>query len=343
MRYRMIGDVRVGAIGLGAMPLSIEGHPDEGRALATVHAALDAGVTLLDTADSYHPPGGEPGAGELLVARALATYGGRGRGRGTDDVLVATKGGRGRSSDGGWTVDGRPEHLRRAAQASARRLGVEAIGLYQLHKPDPAVPYAESLGALAELLDAGTIRLAGISNVDVDQIRLAREILGARLVSVQNRYSPAVRTAEAELRLCAELGIAFLPWSPLGGISRSSLDGVSRGSLDGVSRNGAPQGGVSRGGARQGGDRRGGVSRGGARQGGVSDLVEDPEFGAFHRVARARGVSPQRVALAWLLARSETVLPIPGASRAETVRDSAGATELVLDTRELVELDARRR
>ncbi|MCT4354331.1 aldo/keto reductase [Streptomyces sp. Je 1-79] len=300
MRYRMLGDVRVGAVGLGAMPLSIEGHPDEARALATVHAALDAGVTLLDTADSYHPPGGEPGAGELLVARALATYGGRGRGSGggADEVLVATKGGRGRTADGGWTVDGRPEHLRRAARASARRLGVEAIGLYHLHKPDPSVPYAESLGAIRELLDAGTIRLAGISNVDVDGIRLAREILGERLVSVQNRYSPAERASEPELRLCAELGLAFLPWSPLGGISRSSLDGASA-------------------------------------------LEADPEFGAFHRVARARGVSPQRVALAWLLSRSETVLPIPGASRPETVRDSAAASELVLNTQELAELGVR--
>ncbi|MFD0154036.1 aldo/keto reductase [Streptomyces sp. NPDC055721] len=289
-RFRMLGDVRVGAVGLGTMPLSVEGRPDEARAVATVHAALDAGVTLLDTADSYHPPGGAPGEGELLVARALASYGGR-----TDGVLVATKGGRGRTADGGWTVDGRPGHLRRAAEASARRLGSAPIGLYQLHKPDPAVPYAESLGAIRELLDAGTVRLAGISNVDSAQILLAREILGDRLVSVQNRYSPAVRTSEAELRLCAELGLAFLPWSPLGGISRSSLDGASA-------------------------------------------LEEDPEFGAFHRVARERGVSPQRVALAWLLARSETVLPIPGASRPESVRDSAAAAELVLSPVELSRL-----
>ncbi|MFF5918711.1 aldo/keto reductase [Streptomyces flavochromogenes] len=287
----MLGDVRAGAVGLGTMPLSVEGRPDETRAVATVHAALDAGVTLLDTADSYHPPAGTPGEGELLVARALASYG-----RGADGVLVATKGGRGRTADGGWTVDGRPEHLRRAAEASARRLGGAPIGLYQLHKPDPAVPYAESLGAIRELLDAGTVRLAGISNVDVEQILLAREILGDRLVSVQNRYSPAVRTSEAELRLCAELGLAFLPWSPLGGISRSSLDGTSA-------------------------------------------QEEDPEFGAFHRVARARGVSPQRVALAWLLARSDTVLPIPGASRPESVRDSAAARALVLTGEEVAELN----
>ncbi|MFC8511224.1 aldo/keto reductase [Streptomyces sp. NPDC057411] len=290
MRHRSLGGLAVGAVGLGAMPLSIEGHPDEARALATVHAALDAGVTLLDTADSYHPPGGEPGAGERLLARALAAYGGD-----RDAVLVATKGGRGRSADGGWTVDGRPEHLRRAAEGSARRLGIDAIGLYQLHKPDPAVPYAESLGAMRELLDAGTIRLAGISNVDGEQILLARKILGERLVSVQNRYSPAVRDAEAELRLCAELGLAFLPWSPLGGISRSSLDGTSA-------------------------------------------QEEDPRFGAFHRVARARGVSPQRVALAWLLARPGNVLPIPGASRPESARDSALAAELVLSEAELAEL-----
>ncbi|WP_209499211.1 aldo/keto reductase [Streptomyces sp. PvR006] len=287
----MLGDVRVGAVGLGTMPLSVEGRPDEARAVATVHAALDAGVTLLDTADSYHPPAGTPGEGELLVARALASYG-----AGADGVLVATKGGRGRTADGGWTVDGRPAHLRRAAEASARRLGATPIGLYQLHKPDPAVPYAESLGAIRELLNAGTVRLAGVSNVDTEQILLAREILGDRLVSVQNRYSPAVRTSEAELRLCAELGLAFLPWSPLGGISRSSLDGPS-----------------------------------GQR--------EDPEFGAFHRVARARGVSPQRVALAWLLARSETVLPIPGASRPESARDSAAAGTLALTAQEVAELD----
>ncbi|GHI04863.1 aldo/keto reductase [Streptomyces cellostaticus] len=293
MRYRTLGGLKVSTIGLGAMPLSIEGRPDEGRALATVHAALDSGVTLLDTADSYHLPGQDPGHNELLLARALAAYGGD-----TDGVLVATKGGRGRPADGSWTVTGSPRHLKAAAEASAKRLGVEAIGLYQLHKPDPDVPFEESAGALRELLDAGTIRLAGLSNVDADQIRQARAILGDRLVSVQNRYSPEVQDSEPELRLCAELGLAFLPWSPLGGISRSSLDGPS-GLKDGTER-----------------------------------------FAAFHGVASERGVSPQQVCLAWLLTKSPTVIPIPGASRPETVRDSAGAAELVLSEEELARLTA---
>lgn len=220
MRQRTIGNGKVGAIGLGAMPLSIEGRPDERRAVATVHAALDAGVTLIDTADSYHWHAGERGHNELLVARALRSYGGD-----TSGVLVATKGGRGRPGDGSWTVTGTPEHLKSAARASAGRLGVDAIGLFQLHKPDPAVPWADSVGALRDLLDAGTIRSAGISNVTTGQIREAHAILGDGLVSVQNQYSPAVRGGEPELRLSTELGLAFLPWSPLGGITRSSLDG----------------------------------------------------------------------------------------------------------------------
>ncbi|MFE0514536.1 aldo/keto reductase [Streptomyces sp. NPDC058964] len=295
MRYRSLGDTRVSAVGLGTMPLSIEGRPDEARALATVHAALDAGVTLLDTADSYHLPGDEPGHNELLVARALAAYGGD-----PDDVLVATKGGRGRPADGSWTVTGSPRRLKAAAEASLKRLGVEAIGLYQLHKPDPEVPFEESAGALRELLDEGKIRLAGISNTGTDQIRRARAILGDRLVSVQNRYSPAVRDSEAELRLCAELGVAFMPWSPLGGISRSSLDGPSR-------------------------------------------PAATDRFAAFHTVARERGVSPQQICLAWLLAKSAAVIPIPGASRPESIRDSARAADLVLTGEELNLLEAAAR
>ncbi|MDI9835079.1 aldo/keto reductase [Streptomyces sp. KAU_LT] len=288
MKYRRIGELTVSAIGLGAMPLSIEHRPDEDRAIATVHAALDAGITLIDTADSYHWHAGERGHNELLVARALARYGGD-----TSDVLVATKGGRGRPGDGSWTVDARPAHLKQAAEASRKRLGVEAIGLYQLHKPDPAVPWAESVGALRELLDAGTVRAVGISNVSTDQIREAHAILGDALISVQNRYSPAVRDAEPTLELATRLGLGFLPWSPLGGISRSSLDG--------------PSGPAS------------------------ADT-------AFHRLAADRGVSPQRIALAWLLHRSPAVVPIPGASRPASIVDSAGATDIELEAGELRQL-----
>ncbi|WP_136517984.1 aldo/keto reductase [Cellulomonas telluris] len=222
MQTRHIADVPVSAIGLGGMPMSIEGRPDRERSIATIHAALDAGVTLVDTADAYHLHADEVGHNEELIAEALRTWHGD-----TDAVLVATKGGHLRPGDGSWTVNGRPEYLRKAAQESARRLGVEAIGLYQFHRPDPEVPYAESVGAIAELLDAGTIRLAGISNANPEQIREAQEVLGGRLASVQNQYSPAFRSSQAELDLCAELGIAFLPWSPLGGIGKAGDLGES--------------------------------------------------------------------------------------------------------------------
>ncbi|GAA2796876.1 aldo/keto reductase [Kitasatospora sp. CM 4170] len=291
MRQRTIGGTSVGAIGLGAMPLSVEGRPDEATALATLHAALDAGVTLIDTADSYHWHAAEVGHNERLVARALAERPAADRAA----VLVATKGGRGRPGDGSWTVDGRPEHLRRACEGSLRRLGTEAVGLYQLHKPDPRVPWAESVGALRELVDAGKVRAAGVSNVDAQQILTAREILGPALVSVQNRFSPAVRTAEPELRLSERLGLAFLPWSPLGGLARSVLDDPADRAVT---------------------------------------------AGAFHRIAAAREVSPQQVGLAWLLALSPAMVPIPGARRSASIRDSAAAADLALDPSELADLSA---
>ncbi|MDT0391149.1 aldo/keto reductase [Streptomyces sp. DSM 41921] len=284
MHTRRIGDVEVSAIGLGAMPMSIEGRPDEERSLATLHAALDAGVTLIDTADAYHLHADEVGHNETLIAKALASHERGG------EVLVATKGGHLRPGDGSWTLDGSPRHLREACEASLRRLGVEAIGLYQFHRPDPKVDYAESVGAVRDLLDEGKIRMAGISNANPEQIRQAQEILGGRLVAVQNQFSPAFRSSEPELRLCDELGIAFLPWSPLGGISKAGELGSAH--------------------------------------------------GAFARIAEARGVSPQRVCLAWMLAKSPVVVPIPGASRPETIRDSAAATDLVLTADEVAELDA---
>lgn len=214
MQTRSIGDRQVSAIGLGGMPMSIEGRPDEARSIATIHAALDAGVTLIDTADSYHRDAGEVGHNEELIAKALRSFG-----RDTSDVLVATKGGHLRPGDGSWTQNGDPDYLKAAAKASAQRLGVDAIGLYQFHRPDPSVPYADSVGAVRDLLDEGVVQMAGISNANPEQIREAQDILGGRLVSVQNQFSPRFRSSLPELELCAELGIAFLPWSPLGGIS----------------------------------------------------------------------------------------------------------------------------
>jgi len=222
VQQRQIGPRSVSAIGLGGMPMSIEGRPETERSVATIHAALDAGVTLIDTADAYHRDAQEVGHNEALIAEALRSYGSD-----TSHVLVATKGGHLRPGDGSWTLDGRPEHLRTAAMASAQRLGVEAIGLYQFHRPDPKVPYADSVGALRDLLDEGAIQLAGISNATVAQIDLANEILGGRLVSVQNQFSPTFPSSRAELDHCAELGIAFLPWSPLGGIGRTASVGES--------------------------------------------------------------------------------------------------------------------
>jgi aryl-alcohol dehydrogenase-like predicted oxidoreductase len=221
MPTRRLGGLQVSAIGLGEMPLSLAGRPDEAQAIRTIHAALDAGVTLIDTADAYCLDGSEFGHGERLVAKALAAWPGD-----RDRVLVATKGGHTREGRE-WGLDGRPEYLRRACEASLQALGVEAIGLYQFHRPDPKVPFAESVGAMAELKEAGKVRLVGLSNVSVDQISQARQLVD--VASVQNEFSPRFRRSEGELAFCAAERIAFLPWSPLGGIGRGrSLGGRHR-------------------------------------------------------------------------------------------------------------------
>lgn len=221
MNKRTIGDVVVSAIGLGGMPMSIEGRPDAQQSIATIHASLDAGVTFFDTADSYHWHADEVGHNETLFGRAIGSMRWS-NGGSTDGVLVATKGGHLRPGDGRWTQNGHPDYLKQAAKASLSRLGGDAIGLYQFHRPDAGVPYADSVGALADLLDEGVIRMAGISNASVEQIKLAQEVLGGRLVSVQNRFSPSFRSSLPELEYAAEIGIAFLPWSPLGGIGRAA-------------------------------------------------------------------------------------------------------------------------
>lgn len=217
MQLRQIGDTKVSAIGLGEMPLSQPHSPDERDAHRVVHAALDAGITLIDTADAYAPSSAEFGHGERLVAAALASFGGD-----TSEVLVATKGGHTRTAGDGWGLDGSPEFLRRACEQSLVALGVERIDLYQYHRPDPSVPYADSIGALRDLADEGKVRFVGISNASIAQIEQANGILGGRLAAVQNQFAPAYRWSLDELRYCGEHGIAFLPWSPLGGMSSAA-------------------------------------------------------------------------------------------------------------------------
>jgi len=277
-----VGRVSVGAIGLGAMPLSTKANrPSPADAETTVHVALDEGVTLIDTADAYAHDESEFGHNEELVANALRSYG-------RADVLVATKGGHTRRGSD-WGLDGSPAYLRRACEASLRRLHVDAIGLYQFHRPDPDTPWEESMGGMRSLFDDGLVRMVGISNANVAQIDSARSILGDALVSVQNQFSPGWRSSADELAHCASLGLAWLPWSPFGGVSRA-------GSLDAT----AP---------------------------------------AFAEVAEELGVSVHRVTLAWHLAQADVVVPIPGASRPESIVDSAAAADLQLSDEQLTRLN----
>jgi aryl-alcohol dehydrogenase-like predicted oxidoreductase len=201
----------VSAVGFGAMPLSLPGRPDEAEAIRVLHAALDAGMTLVDTADVYCIDGGEIGHNERLVAKALRAWGGY-----RDGVTVATKGGIIRP-EGRWEQNGRPEHLHRACEASLRALGTDCIALYQLHRPDENVPLAESVGALADLRREGKIRWVGLSNVTVEEIRTASAIVP--VTTVQNRLNPFFREAleTGVLAHCAREGIGFLAYSPVGG------------------------------------------------------------------------------------------------------------------------------
>jgi aryl-alcohol dehydrogenase-like predicted oxidoreductase len=248
------------------MYLSIRDRPSEDDAVRTLHAALDAGVTLLDTADVYCLDQRDIGHNERLIARAL-------REQKRAPVVVATKGGLERPG-GAWTRNARPAHLRRACEASLAALGVERIDVYQLHAPDPAVPLADSVGELARLRGEGKIAHVGLSNVTVQDIEAARAIVP--IVSVQNRWSPQQRGPERDgvLDHCTRHGIAFLPYSPFGGASGAR---------------GLP---------------------------GLAGLAAE---------AQRREMSPHRLVLAWMLAKSPVVIPIPGARRVESVRDSAGA------------------
>lgn len=216
--HRNLGPFDTTAIGLGEMPLTIENNLGWAKGIETIHAALDAGCRHIDTAWSYYCSGGEEQTGEKLVREAMDSWKGP-----KDEVLIATKVGHYRNFTDGvptWGKDGKPEHLIRYAKQSAQTLGVDTIDLLYFHRPDPEVPYNESCEAIRQLLDEGVARWAGISNASVEQIDIAREVLGDRLVAVQNQYSPIYLDTQDTLEHCVKLGIAFVCWSPLGGFRK---------------------------------------------------------------------------------------------------------------------------
>jgi pyridoxine 4-dehydrogenase len=269
------GSDTVNRKGFGAMRLTgpgIWGEPeDPAECRRVLRRALELGVNFIDTADSYGPE-----VSERLIAETLHPY--------PPGLLIATKGGQRRPGPGRWEPDGRPEHLREACEGSLGRLRLDTIDLYQLHRPDPKVPYEESVGALVRLREEGKIRLLGISNVSVAQLDTARRL--TEVVSVQNRYSLADRESEPVLRRCEELGVAFLPWGPLG---------------------------------------RGELAR---------------PSSALEEVARRHGATSGQIALAWLLARSPEMLPIPGTSRVAHLEENVAAAAIELDSSEVQTLAA---
>jgi len=271
----------VSAVGYGGMHLSIQGRPPEAQGVRVIHAALDAGVTLIDTADVYCLDNQDIGHNERLVARALGSWQG-----GRDQVIVATKGGVTRPA-GRWDTDGRPQHLRAACERSLEALGVERIDLYQLHAPDPKVPLAESVGALAELQQVGKIRWIGLSNVSVAEIREAEAIVP--VTTVQNRLNPFFREALAEgvVAHCTERGIGFLAYSPTGG-----------GRLN----------------------------------------LKLPAHPVLQPMAARLGTTPHALVLAWVLARSPSVIVIPSARTAEHALDSVSAADLMLSEADLTSI-----
>jgi pyridoxine 4-dehydrogenase len=259
-----IGDLAVNRLGFGAMRVcgpQVWGPPkDRPTALKVLRQAYALGCNFLDTADSYGPH-----VDEELIAEALHPY--------PKDLVIATKGGLVRPSAPRWDEDGRPEHIRRAIEGSLKRLKVERIDLYQLHAPDPKVPLEDSLGPIVDAQKAGKIRHIGVSNFDVKELERARKV--AKIVSVQNQYNLGDRSSEPVLKECEQLGIAFLPWFPLG--AGSALQN--------------------------------------------KPLVS---------VARKINATPAQVALAWLLAKSPIMLPIPGTGSLAHLEENVKAASLAL-------------
>jgi pyridoxine 4-dehydrogenase len=267
------GDLEVKRLGFGAMRITgdgIWGPPDDPEdAKRLLGRVVELGIDLIDTADSYGPE-----VSELLIAEALHPY--------PDGLVIATKGGLRRSGPGQWPRDARPERLKECCEASLRRLKLDRIDLYQLHSPDPKVPYGDSVGALKELQDEGKIRHVGISNVSLEQLAQAREIV--EVVTVQNRYNLEDRRSEDVLEACEREQIGFLPWFPL-----------------------------------------------------ATGRLAEPG-GPLDRIARERDATPAQIALAWLLARSPVMLPIPGTARVEHLEENLAATRIELSADEVSEI-----
>ncbi len=275
--------VQVSAIGLGAMPMSLSNRPTEERAIATIHRALDLGVTLIDTADSYCLDESDKHHNERLIHKALQQYAGD-----TSQIVVATKGGLMRPN-GAWTRNGNPDHLRQTIRDSFVALGGEKpIDLWQYHAPDPEYTIEAALTPAKEAVEEGIVRFVGVSNFSVEQIKRARDLVG--IVSVQNQYNPWNRQPEFDgvLEYCEREGLTFFPWSPLGGSRR--FQGLQ-------------------------------------------------EFAPIASLAQAKGVSVYAIVLAWLRAKSPCILPIPGASKPESIADSLTALKVTLASQEVEQID----
>jgi aryl-alcohol dehydrogenase-like predicted oxidoreductase len=266
------GDLTVNRMGFGAMRITGKGiwgpPPDRAAAVALIRHVVESGVDFIDTADSYGPY-----VSEEIIAEALAPY--------KEGVVIATKAGLTRTGPNQWPIDARPERLRECLEGSLKRLKLERIDLYQLHRIDPKVPVEESLGALTDMQREGKIRHIGVSETSVEEYERAKK--SATIVSIQNMYNVADRSAEDVLQACERDGIAFLPWFPLGG----------HGTL---------------------------------------------KHASLERIAVAHGATQSQIALAWLLARSPVVLPIPGTSSVAHFDENLAAAEVVLTSQELAEL-----
>ena len=289
---RAIGDLLVSAVGVGGMPMSFPGMLDKReQAVATIHRALDLGVTLIDTANIYAPSARDIGHNEMLVAEALRTYTGSAD---LSAVLVASKGGITRESGGIFGSDSSPAGLRAACEKSLVCLDVSQIQLYQHHRPDPELDYADQMRTLLSLKEAGLVARIGLSNASKAQIDIAIGILGGPkdngVVSVQNQFSPRFREHRDALDHCSDLGIAYLPWSPLGGSNEASEVGS--------------------------------------------------KYKDFAEVGAEVGATAQETTLAWLLAMSPVVIPIPGATKPATVDSIVKSATVELSAVQQARLDA---